>query len=71
MIGKTVLLTLMGTGIIGTGASVSAPVGVELAAGPVRIESGNGHIFHAKIEKSTSLALTISLKDDRNLIIKF
>ncbi|PHR60210.1 MAG: hypothetical protein COA43_07890 [Robiginitomaculum sp.] len=71
MIGKAIIISVMGTGLLGTGASVGTPTGIEIAAGPLHIESGNGKIFNARFDNGSGISLTITLKDERNLILKF
>ena len=72
MLSKLVLVGLFGTSLVGGGAATGiAPTGVELAAGPVRIESGNGKIIAARLTGESAAALTISLKGDQRLHIKF
>ena len=77
MFSKLFLIAAIGTGAVGTGAIGTgavagiAPTGVEFAAGPVRIEAGNGKFITAQLAEHTSLRLTLVLKDDRQLQIKF
>lgn len=63
---------IMGTGALGTGAATGfTPTGVEFAAGPIRVEAGNGNFIAAHMAEHTSLTLTISLQDERQLQVKF
>lgn len=76
MLSKAVIIGLCSTGVISTTAVTGAatnmiPVGVEMAAGPVRIETGHGKIFNAYLAPSSKTALVIELKDDRRLRINF
>lgn len=72
MISKAIIIGLFSTGLIGTGAISSVvPISIELAAGPVRIESGNGKVLSAYLDTHSPPALTIALKGDRSLKIKF
>ena len=72
MFSKVILAGIFGTSLVGGGAvSGIAPTGLELAAGPVRIESGNGKIVSAKLTSHSPFALTIKLKGDQRLHIKF
>lgn len=72
MFSKIILVSIFGTGLVGGGAATGiAPTGLELAAGPVRIESGNGKIVSAKLTSHSPFALTINLKGDQRLHIKF
>ena len=72
MFSKVILVGLFSTSVVGGGAVTGiAPTGLELAAGPVRIESGNGKIISARLTDKSAVALTINLKDDRRIHIKF
>jgi len=72
MFSKIVLIGALSTGVIGGGAVTGiTPTGLELAAGPVRIESGNGKIISAKLTSHAPFTLTINLKGDQRLHIKF
>ena len=72
MFSKIIIASLIGTGAIGTGAANGInPAGIELAAGTVRIESGNGKVVSARLDQHSPFALTIKLKDDRRFTIKF
>lgn len=72
MFSKIVLIGALSTGVVGGGAVTGiTPTGLELAAGPVRIESGNGKIISAKLTTPTAFVVTINLKDDQRLHIKF
>lgn len=69
---KITINTLVGTGLVGTGAMIAAALqGVELAAGPVRFESGNGKIVDARLAAHAPLSLTIQLSDARRINITF
>ncbi len=62
----------LGTGALGTGAASGiTPTGIEFAAGPIRIEAGNGKFISAHMAQHTSLTLTVNLQGDRKLQIKF
>lgn len=72
MFSKAILIGALSTGLVGgTAATGITPTGLELAAGPVRIESGNGKIVSAKLTSHSPFALTINLKGDQRLHIKF
>lgn len=72
MFTKLFLIAAVGTGALGTGAATGfIPTGVEFAAGPVRVEAGNGNFLTAHMAEHTSLTLTINLQDDRKLQLKF
>ena len=76
MFTKIILISVLGTGalggVVGTGTVTSyTPSGVEFAAGPVRIEAGNGKTFSAHMAAHSPLTLTIKLKDKRQLHVKF
>jgi len=72
MFTKLFLIAAVGTGALGTGAATGmAPTGVEFAAGPVRVEVGNGNFLSAHMTQHTSLRLTINLQGERHLQIKF
>jgi len=69
---KLFLIAAVGTGALGTGAATGiTPTGLEFAAGPVRVEAGNGNFISAHMAEHTSLMLTINLQDDRKLQLKF
>ncbi len=72
MFTKLFLIGVLGTGALGTGAANGiTPTGLEFAAGPVRIETGNGKFVSAHMAKHTPLTLTVNLEGDRKLQIKF
>ena len=82
MFTKIFLIGALGTGILGTGAVGTGVVGtnningitpasIELAAGPVRISSGNGTFFNVQMASHTPLTLTVNLRSERRLQIKF
>ena len=72
MFTKLFLIAAVGTGALGTGATTGiTPTGLEFAAGPVRVEAGNGNFISAHMAEHTSLMLTINLQDDRKLQLKF
>jgi len=78
---KLFIIAAVGTGALGTGAASGAmsgivptsivPTGIEFAAGPVRVEAGNGNFLSVHMAEHTSLRLTINLQDDRSLQVKF
>ena len=72
MLSKLIIISLFGTGVVGTSAvSGMTPIGMEFAAGPIRIESGNGNGFNAHLDTHAPLSLKIDLKDQRSLTINF
>ncbi|PHS38654.1 MAG: hypothetical protein COA91_07765 [Robiginitomaculum sp.] len=82
MFSKLILISIIGTGALGTGAlgtgmidtnttSRIAPSGFEFAAGPVRIESGNGKFLQAHMAEHSPLSLTIKLQNGGQLRVKF
>lgn len=72
MFSKIIIASLIGTGAIGTSTvTTAAPTGIEIAAGTVRIESGNGKIVSAHLGQHSPFALTVNLQDGRKLTIKF
>ncbi len=72
MFTKLFLIAAVGTGALGTGAATGfAPTSVEFAAGPVRVEAGNGNFISAHMAEHTSLTLIINLQDERKLQLKF
>ncbi|PHR93548.1 MAG: hypothetical protein COA69_02600 [Robiginitomaculum sp.] len=72
MISKAIIIGLFSTGLVGTGAaSAMSPIGIELMAGPVRIETGNGKMLSAHLDVHSQPALVIALKGERSLKIKF
>lgn len=72
MFSKILLISVFGTSLVGTSAVGGfAPTGMELACGAVRIESGNGQGLSAHLDSHSSFALTINLKGERTLKLKF
>ena len=72
MFTKLLLISVLGTGALGTGAVTGyTPSGIEFAAGPVRVEAGNGKVFSAHMAAHTPFTLTVKLQDDRKLQVKF
>jgi len=76
MLSKLILISALGTGALGTGvvgtgsASGIAPSGFEFAAGPVRLESGNGKFFEAHMAEHSPFSLTIKLRSGGQVQIK-
>ena len=71
MFSKLILAGLLGTGLIGTSAVTGAsPKSIEFAAGPIRLESGNGALIKANMAQHAPLGLTIKLKNNRQLQIR-
>jgi len=69
---KLLLIGALGTGAVGTGAATGyAPSSIEFAAGPVRVEAGNGKILSAHMAAHTPFTLTVKLQSDRKLQVKF
>ena len=72
MFTKLLLIGAVGTGALGTGAATGiTPTGMEFAAGPVRIEAGNGKFVSAHMAEHIPLTLTVNLQGERRLHIKF
>ncbi len=72
MFTKLTISLLATTGLISTTALTGmVPTGAELAAGPVRIEAGNGHIAQAYLSKHSPFHLRLDLKNHQSLIIEF
>ena len=72
MLSKIAIISLLGTGAVSTSSAAGlSPTGIEVTAGPIRMESGNGKIFTAQLQNPSETSLTIGLKDGRKLIIKF
>lgn len=76
MFTKLLIIAAVGTGALGTSAATGVasgivPTGVEFAAGPVRVEAGNGNFLSAHMAEHASLKLTIKLQDNRRLQVKF
>ncbi|MBL4870786.1 MAG: hypothetical protein JKX72_07520 [Robiginitomaculum sp.] len=72
MLSKIILISLFGTGVIGTSAASGiTPTGMELACGALRIESGNGKGLRAHLDSHAGPALTINLNDGRTLVLTF
>lgn len=71
MLSKIVLVGLFGTSLVGGGAATGiTPTGVELAAGPIRIESGNGKIVSARFADQSAMSFTINLTGEQHIQIK-
>ena len=72
MLSKLIIAGLIGTGFIGAGsASTIMPSGLDFAAGPLRIMSGNGKGFVAKFDKPAPVMLTFYLKNQQRVNIRF
>ncbi len=72
MFTKLFIIGALGTGALGTSDVTGiVPNGVEFAAGPVRVEAGYGNFISVHLAEHTSLRVTVSLNDDRNLQVKF
>ncbi len=71
MISKLILTGLVSTGVIGGAAAGGmVPTSLEIAAGPVRIESGEGNPLQARMANQSRSGLIISLKNGRRIIIR-
>jgi len=69
---KLFLIAAVGTGALGTGAATGiVPSSVEFAAGPIRVEAGNGNFLSAHMAEHTSLRFTVNFQGERHLQIKF
>ncbi len=67
---KIIMAGVLTTGVIGTTTvSGAAPTGIEFAAGPMRVEIGNGKAF-AHMADHAPMALTIKLRGGGQLHIK-
>ncbi len=72
MFTKITIGVLATSGIISTTALTGmTPTHIELAAGPVRIETGEGHIAHVYLAKHSPFNLSIQLKNDRIIKVQF
>jgi len=71
MFSKIIITAMLGTGLISASAFTGlTPTKLELAAGPVRIEAGNGKMIGARLDAQSPFTLTIALKNDRHIQIK-
>ncbi len=69
---KFLLICAISTGALGTSVAAGiTPTGIEFAAGPIRVEAGNGNLFTAHMAGHTPLTLTINLHDQHQVLIKF
>ncbi len=72
MFTKIFLISAISTGALGTGVATGiTPTGIEFAAGPIRVEAGNGKFIKAHMAEHTPLTLTVNLQGERRLLIKF
>ena len=72
MLTKLLIASALGTSAVGTGVATGmTPTGIELAAGPMRIETGNGHVVSARLAEHMPFSLTINLQGDTKLCVKF
>ncbi len=72
MFSKILITTLLGSSLIGGGAATGfVPTSAILAAGPIRVESGGDKMITAYFAAHSPLKLTINLKDEKRLQIKF
>ncbi len=72
MFTKIILTAMIGTGLIGGSAAAGfVPTNMEFAAGPVRIQAGDGQLINARFDEHSPISLTIALKNERRLQIKF
>ena len=73
MFTKIIIAGIIGTtGLVGTGSTNNiAPTGMELTAGPLHIESGNGKGFTANFDQPAPVSFTVHLPDNKKLQIKF
>lgn len=72
MFTKLLLISAISTGALGTGIATGiTPTGMEFAAGPVRIVTGNGKFISTHMAEHTPLTITVNLQGERRLHIKF
>ncbi len=72
MFTKLTISLLAATGLISTSAMTGmVPTSAELAAGPVRLEAGNGHLAHAYLSKHSPFHIRLHLKNHQTLTIEF
>lgn len=70
MLSKLVIITVAGTGLLGTGAAISPQSG-HVHAGPFVLEAGNGQGLAARISKQAEFGLRFELRNGRTVTIKF
>jgi len=63
---KTILVTAVGAGALGTGAQTLSPQAIELTTGPVKITAASDGITTA-VADTAGLAITIKTKSGRNI----
>jgi len=72
MISKLLLTGLVSTGVIGGAAAGGlTPTSLEIAAGPVRIESSEGNPLQARMANQSRSGLIVKLQNGRRIIIRF
>lgn len=77
MFSKILILTGLGTTLVGGGAisgitpEPPLPRALEIAAGPVRVETGGKQILSAHMANHSELTLTIKFKSNARLEMKF
>lgn len=67
---KAALITLIGAGTLGTGASAFTPQNLAVTAGSVSLELGtNG--AHMNVAETPEFSVTLSTKGQREFTIRF
>lgn len=70
MITKSIIIAALSVGTVGGGGIALQPTGLELAAGPVRIDANGETGFSASMDSASENRLTIVLKNDTRLTLK-
>lgn len=71
MLTKTIISALIATGFIGAfSISVPLPLGIDVTAGPIKLEAGNGKIIKASLAQHSPFVISIIRGKDKVLSIK-
>lgn len=66
---KALTITLIGAGVIGTGAQTVTPQTVEISAGVIAMEFG-GEGFNVSVNETAEFGVTVSTANDRQFTIR-
>ena len=66
---KAIILTLIGAGVIGTGAQTLTPQKLEISAGVMVVEFG-AEGLNMDVSTSSEFGVTLITKGDRNFTIR-
>ncbi len=72
MLTKILIIATLGTAVLGsTNAGFNVPKAIEISAGALRIQCGDGHALNARIAEPTSLRMRFIFEGGRILELKF